>query len=61
MSGAAALKGVQGGNALTADFDYKSAARAILPRLAATTHESDRLRRLSDDAANALKDPACRA
>ena len=56
MSGAVALNGVHGGNALTSDFDYKNAARAILPRLAATTHESERLRRLSDDAANALKE-----
>lgn len=39
-----------------APFDYKSAARAILPRLAATTHESNRMRRLSDDAANALRE-----
>src|SRR6201996_2639810 len=38
------------------DFDYKSAVRSILPRLAATTHESDQLRRLSDDAANALRE-----
>jgi alkylation response protein AidB-like acyl-CoA dehydrogenase len=56
MSGAVALKGAKGGNAVTAEFDYKSAVRAILPRLAATTHESDRQRRLSDDAANALKE-----
>ena len=60
MSGAAALKEFSGGNALTSDFDYKSATRAILPRLAATTHESDRLRRLSDDAAKLSKNPACR-
>jgi alkylation response protein AidB-like acyl-CoA dehydrogenase len=42
--------------ASAAGFDYKSAVRSILPRLAATTHESDRLRRLSDDAANALRE-----
>lgn len=36
-------------------FDYKTATRAILPRLAATTDDSDRLRRLSDDAADALR------
>jgi alkylation response protein AidB-like acyl-CoA dehydrogenase len=37
-------------------FDYKNAIRCILPRLAASTHESDKLRRLSDDAANALRE-----
>src|SRR5262245_62376667 len=31
MSGAVAMNGVQGGNAPT-DFDYRNAARAILPR-----------------------------
>src|SRR5262245_66663142 len=56
MSGAVALNGVQGRNAPTSDFDYKNAARSILPRLAATTHENERLRPLSDDAANALKE-----
>ena len=56
MSGAVALNEAQRGNALASDFDYKNATRAILPRLAATTHEGDRLRRLSDDAANALKE-----
>lgn len=40
----------------TAEFDYKNAARSILPRLVATTHESDKLRRLSDDAASALRE-----
>ena len=43
-------------NATASDFDYKSAVRSILPRLAATTHESEKLRRLSDDAANALRE-----
>ena len=56
MSGAAGLKEIAGEQGPVTDFDYKSAARAILPRLAATTEESDRLRRLSDDAANALKE-----
>ena len=36
-------------SAIVSDFDYKSAVRSILPRLAATTDESDKLRRLSDD------------
>lgn len=39
----------------TAAFDYKSAARAILPRLDATAANSERLRRLDDDAAAALR------
>jgi alkylation response protein AidB-like acyl-CoA dehydrogenase len=56
MSGAAALKGVKGKKGLPSEFDYKKAARAILPRLAATTDESDRQRRLSDEAASALKE-----
>lgn len=38
------------------DFDYRSAVRSILPRIAASTHENDKLRRLSDDAANALRE-----
>ena len=38
------------------EFDYKSAARAILPRLAATTDESEKMRRLHDDAAAALRE-----
>src|SRR3954451_18452782 len=38
------------------EFDYKGAARAILPRLAATTTNSERLRRLDDDAAAALRE-----
>jgi alkylation response protein AidB-like acyl-CoA dehydrogenase len=37
-------------------FDYIAAARAILPRLAATTNNSDGLRRLDDDAAAALRE-----
>ena len=41
---------------MTSDFDYRSAVRSILPRLAASTNESDKLRRLSDDAANALRE-----
>ena len=43
-------------SAIVSDFDYKSAVRSILPRLAATTDESDKLRRLSDDAASALRE-----
>jgi alkylation response protein AidB-like acyl-CoA dehydrogenase len=38
------------------EFDYKNAARAILPRLAATSDNSERLRRLDDDAAAALRE-----
>jgi alkylation response protein AidB-like acyl-CoA dehydrogenase len=38
------------------EFDYKSAARAILPRLAATADESEKMRRLDDDAAAALRE-----
>jgi alkylation response protein AidB-like acyl-CoA dehydrogenase len=38
------------------EFDYKAAARAILPRLAATTDKSDRMRCLDDDAAAALRE-----
>ena len=37
-------------------FDYIAAARAILPRLAATQDSSEQLRRLDDDAAAALRD-----
>ena len=40
----------------TDQFDYVAAARAILPRLAATSDESERLRRLDDDAAAALRE-----
>ncbi len=39
----------------TAAFDHKAAARAILPRLDATAANSERLRRLDDDAAAALR------
>ena len=39
-----------------AEFDYIAAARAILPRLASTTDNSERLRRLDDDAASALRE-----
>jgi len=39
-----------------AEFNYKSAARAILPRLAATSDNSERMRRLDDDAAAALRE-----
>ncbi|HXI08650.1 MAG: acyl-CoA dehydrogenase family protein [Bradyrhizobium sp.] len=56
MNSAAALSKVNREVATAVDFDYKAAVRSILPRLAATTHESDRLRRLSDDAANALRE-----
>ena len=38
------------------EFDYMAAARAILPRLAATSDSSERLRRLDDDAATALRE-----
>ena len=38
------------------EFDYKAAARAILPKLAATTENSERSRRLDDDAAAALRE-----
>ena len=38
------------------EFDYKDAARAILPRLAATTDKSERARRLDDEAAAALRE-----
>lgn len=37
-------------------FDYRSAARAILPRLAATSDNSEKLRRLDDDAAATLRE-----
>lgn len=55
MSGAAVLKGVLEKNPSPSEFDYKSATRAILPKLAAITHESDRQRRLTDEAADALR------
>ena len=38
------------------EFDYKAAARSILPRLAGTAASSVRMRRLDDDAAAALKE-----
>lgn len=38
------------------DFDYKAAARSILPRLAKTAANSVAMRRLDDDAAAALKE-----
>jgi alkylation response protein AidB-like acyl-CoA dehydrogenase len=41
---------------IASDFDYKNAVRSILPRLVDNTHESDKLRLLSDDAANALRE-----
>lgn len=56
MNSAVALGKVHPEGVIAPDFDYKSAVRSILPRLAATTHESDKLRRLSDDAANALRE-----
>src|SRR5262249_7378230 len=56
MSSVAAVGKVHRENALASDFDYKSATRALLPRLAATTDESERLRRLTDDAAEALRE-----
>ncbi len=55
MSSAVAMSRVQRDTPVAPGFDYKTAARAILPRLAATTLESDRRRRLSDDAADALR------
>ena len=56
MNSAVATGRVRSEGATVSGFDYKSAVRAILPRLAATAQESDRLRRLSDDAANALRE-----
>jgi alkylation response protein AidB-like acyl-CoA dehydrogenase len=56
MTSAAALNTLSINDAPVPAFDYKSAVHSILPRLAATTHESDKLRRLSDDAANALRE-----
>ncbi|MGH6716005.1 MAG: hypothetical protein ACREDC_07440 [Bradyrhizobium sp.] len=56
MNSAVARGKVHPEGTIASDFDYKSAVRSILPRLAATTHESDKLRRLSDDAANALRE-----
>jgi alkylation response protein AidB-like acyl-CoA dehydrogenase len=38
------------------EFDYKAAARSILPRLARTAANSVKMRRLDDDAAAALKE-----
>lgn len=40
----------------SSEFDYKSAARAILPTLAATADNSEKMRRLDDVAAAALKE-----
>ncbi len=37
-------------------FDYKEAVRSILPRVAATSDNSERMRRLDDDAAAALRE-----
>jgi alkylation response protein AidB-like acyl-CoA dehydrogenase len=56
MNSAIALGAAHSDSAIVSDFDYKGAVRSILPRLAATTDESDKLRRLSDDAANALRE-----
>ena len=56
MNSAAALGRVHAQGASASEFDYKNAVRSILPRLAATTQESDEQRRLSDDAANALRE-----
>lgn len=41
---------------IDSSFDYKSAARAIMPRLAATSDNSERLRRLDDGAAALLRE-----
>jgi alkylation response protein AidB-like acyl-CoA dehydrogenase len=43
-------------NTTDSEFDYKAAARKILPRLAATAEKSDKARRLDDDAAAALRE-----
>ncbi|MBR1124101.1 hypothetical protein JQ628_21405 [Bradyrhizobium lablabi] len=56
MNSAVAAGKLHSNNAAASGFDYKSAVRSILPRLAATTDESDKLRRLADDAANALRE-----
>ena len=56
MNKAVVQKKASSQSATASDFDYKSAVRSILPRIAASTHESDKLRRLSDDAANALRE-----
>jgi len=56
MNSAATAGKVHPEGAIAFDFDYKAAVRSILPRLAAATEESDRLRRLSDDAASALRE-----
>jgi alkylation response protein AidB-like acyl-CoA dehydrogenase len=56
MTSAAALNKTPMEDASASVFDYKSAVRSILPRLAASTHDSDKLRRLADDAANALRE-----
>jgi alkylation response protein AidB-like acyl-CoA dehydrogenase len=49
-------KGEYWSGSSASEFDYRSAARAILPRLAATSDSSERLRRLDDDAAAALRE-----
>ncbi|WP_420134581.1 acyl-CoA dehydrogenase family protein [Rhodopseudomonas sp.] len=56
MNSAAAMQKVQSEAATDSVFDYKAAVYSILPRIAATTHESDKQRRLADDAANALRE-----
>ncbi|WP_040771750.1 hypothetical protein, partial [Rhodopseudomonas sp. B29] len=56
MTSAAAFQKIQSEEATDPVFDYKAAVYSILPRIAATTHESDKQRRLADDAANALRE-----
>lgn len=56
MNKAVALEKSVSQGSPASEFDYMSAVRSILPRIAATTDESDKLRRLSDDAANALRE-----
>ena len=56
MNQIAALKKQFWSGSNATEFDYKGAARAVLPRLAASSSNSDRLRRLDDDAANALRE-----
>jgi alkylation response protein AidB-like acyl-CoA dehydrogenase len=56
MNSAATAGKVHPEGAIAPEFDYRAAVSSILPRLAAATHESDRMRRLSDDAASALRE-----
>lgn len=56
MNRAVALENARSQGLSDSEFDYRHAVRSILPRIAATTHESDKMRRLSHDAANALRE-----